>query len=52
MVAFIIFSVACQELEFTEAPAQEFLQQEDRDLQSCKLEWDFCTRGGTPCCTG
>lgn len=67
LMAFIIFSVSSQELEFKDAPNEtEILQlqeehindtqpEEKRNLQfagSCVREWDFCYSGGPKCCSG
>ena len=54
LIAVIVFSVTCQELEFKEPEAEahpEFLQQEERDLQGgCFPKWYPCTRQNKNCC--
>ncbi len=66
LMAFIIFSVSSQELEFEdfqnepeilqlqEDHIQDAQQEKKRNLQigGCIREWSFCYSGGPACCTG
>ena len=66
LMAFIIFSVSSQELEFKDSQyepeilqlledhIQDAQQEKKRNLQigGCMREWSFCYSGGPACCTG
>jgi hypothetical protein len=66
LMAFIIFSVSTQELEFKEVETvQEIQQLQEEHLENpqpeikrnlqiggCVREWNFCFYGGPACCSG